>query len=185
MPLPLGHAAIGLATYELSANRSAFKKWHRLVLIIILANLPDIDVVIGLFFRSDGNAFHRGPTHSLLFAVVMALLVWSANQRWFKIPGISCRYCFLLIISHVLADAWLTSTPVSFFWPLEVNWSTGHASLSDVVNSIIFTSIRDAWIVLVCGGAIILHRSLRSFRSDGPPLAKGVYGKHLAKRLRT
>ena len=166
MPLPLGHTAIGLATYELSANRSAFKNWHRLVLIAICANLPDIDVLIGLLVQSDGNAFHRGPTHSLLFAIVAALLIWSANRRWLRVPGISLMYCFLLIVSHVLADAWLTSTPVSFFWPFELNWSTGHASFTDVVHSIIFKSIGDGWILLSCGGIVVVHRLLRKVRPE-------------------
>ena len=164
MPLPLGHAAIGLAAYEVGANRSAFKFWHRLVLITILANLPDIDVIIGLFVRSDGYAFHRGPTHSLLFAVVAALLVWFANKRWLNFSGFSYSYCFVLIISHVLADVWLTNTPVSFFWPFEVYWSTGHASFQDVVHSVIFKSIHDGWIVLACAGVLTFNRILRRIR---------------------
>ena len=163
MPLPLGHAAIGLTTYELSTNRSAFKNWYRLAMITFLANLPDIDVVIGLFLRSDGNAFHRGPTHSLLFALVMALVVWAINKRWPKIPRISYGYAFLIILSHVCADAWLTQSRVSFFWPFEINWSSGHASFADVVQMVVFESIRDGWIVLACGLILIIRR--RFFKS--------------------
>ena len=179
MPLPLGHTAIGLATYEISANRSSVINWQRVALITILANLPDIDVVVGLLLRADGNAFHRGPTHSLLFAVISAVLVWSANKRWLHIPGFSYVYCCLLILSHVLADAWLTRTPVSFFWPFEVNWSTGYASFGDVVHSVVFKGLQDSWIVLACVLMMLLRREFCKFRSAQkslPEFTKPVLG---------
>jgi hypothetical protein len=51
MPLPLCHAAIGLTTYNLcSKSKSAFNDWKVVVFVAVLANLPDIDVVIGLLF---------------------------------------------------------------------------------------------------------------------------------------
>jgi membrane-bound metal-dependent hydrolase YbcI (DUF457 family) len=172
MPLPLGHAAIGLATYELSTNRSAFKNGYRLAIITFLANLPDIDVVIGLFLRSNGNAFHRGPTHSLLFALVMGLVVWAINKRWLKIPEISFFYAFLIILSHVCADAWLTQSRVSFFWPFEIHWSSGHASIADVVQMVVFESIRDGWIVIACGLILLLRRGFFKSRRSAMQLFK-------------
>ena len=99
MPLPLGHAAIGLTTYELSAGTSAFRRWKRFVFIVLLANLPDIDVLIGLVFRWDGNAFHRGPTHSLLFALFGGFMAYYAGRYWLKIPNINYRQSALLIFS--------------------------------------------------------------------------------------
>ena len=46
MPLPLGHTAIGLTTYELcSKKNSAFSRWELAVFVTLLANLPDIDTV--------------------------------------------------------------------------------------------------------------------------------------------
>ena len=44
MPLPLGHTAIGLATYDLfSKNQSVQNKFIFAVFVAILANLPDSD----------------------------------------------------------------------------------------------------------------------------------------------
>lgn len=68
MPFPLGHAAGGLAIYELYAkNGFKVRPWKALVFIIVLTNLPDIDMLIGLILQANGNIFHRGPSHSLLF----------------------------------------------------------------------------------------------------------------------
>jgi hypothetical protein len=163
MPLPLGHTAIGLTTYELSANDSPFRRWKRFLYITILANLPDIDVVIGLVLTWNGNAFHRGPTHSLAFALLMGLLAGTAARGCLKIPGISFRHCFLLIFSHVIADALLTSSRVSFFWPFQVNWSAGYAGWTDVMHSILFEGLKDGWIVLSCATVIIFHRLISGY----------------------
>ena len=80
MPLPLGHAIIGLTTQNLySQERSVFKPWKLTLFIILLANLPDIDVLLGLIFAGNGNAFHRGATHSLLFSLVMG---YAFSHAW-------------------------------------------------------------------------------------------------------
>ena len=163
MPLPLGHTAIGLLTYETGAGTSAFRRWKRFVFIAILANLPDIDVIIGLLFQWNGNAFHRGPTHSLLFAIGAGFLAYVAARRWLGIPGISYRLSVMLILSHVIADGLLTDGAVSFFWPLEVYWSQGHAGWTDIVHSIIFEGFKDGWIVLCCAVGIVLNRLARRF----------------------
>ena len=161
MPLPLGHTAIGLITYETAVGDSAFRRWKRFVFIAILANLPDIDVIIGLLLKWNGNAFHRGPTHSLVFAIIAGFLAYVAARRCLGIPGISYRLSVMLILSHVLADAFLTDGAVSFFWPFEVNWSQGYAGWTDIVHSILFEGFKDGWIVLCCGVGIVLNRLAR------------------------
>ncbi len=161
MPLPFGHAAIGLATYEASTGASAFGRWKNFVFIGLLANLPDIDVLIGLLLTVNGSAYHRGPTHSLAFALCGGLLASHAARRWLKIEPFGYLRSVLLILSHVLADAVFTRSPVSFFWPFEVNWSTGHRDWADVVHSIFFEGFRDGWIVLGCALAIVLLRVVR------------------------
>jgi membrane-bound metal-dependent hydrolase YbcI (DUF457 family) len=70
--LPLGHSAIGFTTYCLiSKSTSSFNQWKLAVFIIILSNLPDMDVLFGLILQNNGSAIHRGPTHSILFAFIM------------------------------------------------------------------------------------------------------------------
>jgi membrane-bound metal-dependent hydrolase YbcI (DUF457 family) len=161
MPLPLGHAAIGLMTYETCSGNSAFQKWKRFIFIAALANLPDIDIIFGLLFQWNGNAFHRGPTHSLIFAVTAGVVSYIIAKRWFAIEGITYWFSIMLILSHVIADALLTNSPVSFFWPFEIYWSHGHAGWTDIVHSILFESLQDGWIVLCCGAGIVMLRWLR------------------------
>ncbi|HHP7234248.1 MAG TPA: metal-dependent hydrolase [Desulfobacterales bacterium] len=163
MPLPLGHAAIGLATYETATNVSAFERWKHFLWIIILANLPDLDVLLGLIVHWNGQAFHRGATHSLVFALVAGFLAHGAGKRWKIVPQLSFYTCFFLILSHVVADALLTASPVSFWWPLEIHLSAGHAGWMDVVHTVVFDGYRDAGIVLFCG-LILLARRLSPAR---------------------
>ena len=158
MPLPIGHTAIGLATFELASSQSAFKRWKRFLFITVLANLPDIDVIIGLVLAWNGNAFHRGPTHSLLFALTAGFFMWQIGRNWLKISKISFQLCFLLTLSHVLADAIFTRSPISFFWPLEVNWSSGHAGWTEVLHTVLLESYQDGWILLGCAIAVVVNR---------------------------
>jgi hypothetical protein len=64
-----------------------------------------------------------------------------------------------LILSHVLADLFLTNTAISFCWPLEVHWSLGHTGWADIFNSVLFDSVQDAGIVIGCG-VFLLFSSL-------------------------
>jgi inner membrane protein len=157
MPLPLGHIAIALATHQVSTGRSALHRWKHFFYVAVLANLPDIDVLFGLILSWNGNAFHRGPTHSLAFALIAGLAATAVGKRWCRISGISFTLSTLIVLSHLLADQWLTDSPVSFFWPFEVNWSSGHAGWGDVFHSVLFQGLQDVGIVLACLGVIILH----------------------------
>jgi hypothetical protein len=49
MPFPIGHTAIGLAAYEtVNANESHGPRWARILFVTVLANLPDLDIMVGL-----------------------------------------------------------------------------------------------------------------------------------------
>jgi membrane-bound metal-dependent hydrolase YbcI (DUF457 family) len=167
MPLPLGHALIGLTTHELcSENCSAFSRVKLAVFIVILANLPDIDVLIGLLLQGNGNAFHRGPTHSLMFALFMGFLASHAWRLWPKVPKVTFNNCFLFILSHNITDLFFTNAPVSLFWPFEVNWTIGHSGWGDVMGSVFLQVFQDAEIALGCGVIITFHRliTLHSYK---------------------
>ena len=177
MPLPLGHSAIGLATHELSSKDSTLTKWKVVLFVSVLANLPDMDVVVGLLLRENGAAFHRGPTHSLVFAVIMGWVASMAWKIWPKIPRLGFAICFLVIFSHVLSDLFFTSTPVSLLWPLEVNWSLGHSGWTDVLGTVFLKAFQDAGIVLGCIFIILgkqMIRRLPRYRR----LILGFYRRH-------
>lgn len=168
MPLPIGHAAIGFTTYSFcNGNESTYSRWKILLGILVLSNLPDIDVVLGIVFKGNGNIFHRGPTHGLIFALIGGFLAYRICRCWSQLPKLSFRICFLLILSHILADSFFTDSPISFFWPFTINWSTGHSGLKDVVHLVLFGNYRDVGIIIGCASLVLLRRTL---------LALGVLG---------
>ena len=161
MPLPIGHAAIGFTTHSFCGGREfGGSRWKVLLAILILSNLPDVDVVLGIVFVGNGNVFHRGPTHSLIFALIGGLLAYGVCRVWSRLPELSFSICFLLILSHILADALFTSSPISFFWPITVNWSAGHSGLGDVVNLVLFGNYQDWKIIIGCASLVLLRRTL-------------------------
>jgi membrane-bound metal-dependent hydrolase YbcI (DUF457 family) len=179
MPLPLGHTAAGLAIHDLygkSSNNGPL--WKILVCVIALTNLPDIDVLIGLVVHGNGNVFHRGPTHSLLFALIMAFIASNSWRCCPKIPKIRFLLCFLLIFSHVVADAILTSSPVSFWWPVEVNVSFGHSGWREIITSALFGTFRDLGMIVLSATVIFLNRVMRQ-KTIPVILARLVKGRYM------
>jgi membrane-bound metal-dependent hydrolase YbcI (DUF457 family) len=163
MPLPIGHTAIGLATYELSTNNnSVLNNLKIFIFVAILANMPDFDVIVGLLIKWNGNAFHRGPTHSLIFALAMGILVSRAWKFSSQIPRMRFEICFLIILSHILADFFFTSSPISFFWPFEVSWSSGYSGWGDVLSSVFFRGYQDFQIIIGSTISIALIRFIRN-----------------------
>jgi hypothetical protein len=164
MPLPLGHTAIGLATYELGNNHnSTVSRLKIFIFITILANMPDIDVIVGLLLKSNGNALHRGPTHSVLFAFVIGFVASKVWRLSSQIPKVKFGMCFFIILSHVLADFFFTSSPVSFLWPFELNLISGHSGWGEVLASVVFDGFQDARIILGSASSIILFRLIRGY----------------------
>jgi membrane-bound metal-dependent hydrolase YbcI (DUF457 family) len=153
-----------LATHELSSGQSAFSRWKLFAAILVLANLPDIDVIFGLLIDWNGSAFHRGPTHSLLFALASGFLASRTSGIWTGFPRLGFPICFALILSHVAADALLSTSPVSWFWPLEANWSAGHSGWQDVFGTVLKGNAQDASIILAATAVIMAQRMARALR---------------------
>ena len=162
MPYPLGHTAIGLTTYELNGQKATpSTRVGVFLFILLLSNLPDLDMLVGLLVTGNAAAFHRGPSHSLLFAIMMGYVASKVAKRLSTVPPLGFGLCTALIFSHVLADLIFTTTPVSLFWPFEVHFSSGISSLGDVFHGIFFKSIGDMGIFLGCMLTIALIRWLR------------------------
>lgn len=176
MPLPLGHAAIGWAAYEtfhpssLRDVRSAHgSRLGQVVFAAILANLPDLDVLFGLIVYGNGAAIHRGPTHSLLFALLAGYFAAHAWRLWQRIPRMGFGLCAGIVFSHVVADMLLTDSPVSLLWPLELYFSTGYNGWGQVVHMVLFQSIQDAGIVVFSLIYVFALRYVRSRTAIFPP----------------
>jgi membrane-bound metal-dependent hydrolase YbcI (DUF457 family) len=162
MPLPIGHTALGLAVIEtVPPSQTQSSRLSQLILITLLANLPDVDVLVGLIVQGNGAAYHRGPTHSLVFALLAGYAASHLWRVWNRIPKYPFTLCSLLIFSHVVADMLLTSAPVSLFWPLEIHWSYGHNGWGQVFDMVISQSIHDAGIVLIVLAYVLALRIMR------------------------
>eukprot|EP00456_Euglypha_rotunda_P057650 TRINITY_DN47724_c0_g1_i2.p1 TRINITY_DN47724_c0_g1~~TRINITY_DN47724_c0_g1_i2.p1 ORF type:complete len:177 (-),score=35.06 TRINITY_DN47724_c0_g1_i2:181-711(-) len=93
-----------------------------LVLFLVAANLPDVDLLVGLAFGNFGR-FHGGPTHSLLFAsaaVLVAAVVLPATYRR-MLPWLA-----IAVFSHLLIDmlsgsvlGWSQSYGTRLLWPFD------------------------------------------------------------------
>ena len=167
MPLPLGHAAIGIATHNiLSDGKRHTINWQVALLIIVLSNLPDIDVIFGLILQNNGSAFHRGPTHSILFSVVGGYAVYKASSWFNKTPILSWRTCIAIVFSHLAADYFFTTAPVSFLWPFEVYWSTGNAQWQQVFHTVFFEAAKDGAIIFICAILVITNTVVRQCYRD-------------------
>jgi membrane-bound metal-dependent hydrolase YbcI (DUF457 family) len=174
MPFPLGHTAIGLLTHEVTeAQPKTGERLKWFVIITVLANLPDVDVIVGLMVGGNGDLFHRGPSHSLLFALLAGGLIAYLSRFWRFLPRIRFRTASALIFSHVVADALFTSSPVSLFWPFELNWSGGYSNLTDVVHSVLFEGFRDLGLVVASLLLVVVIRLVRNRRRT-PSRAKAL-----------
>lgn len=163
MPFPIGHTAIGLAVYEsVQPPDLRSSSMARLFFITLMANMPDLDVLYGLIMQGNGAAFHRGPTHSLIFALAAGYAASHMWRLWRHIPKFSFGLCSILIFSHVAADMLLTKAPVSLLWPFEIHWSHGHSSWGQVFDMVLLQGIRDGGIVLVALGYVFALRFMRS-----------------------
>jgi len=109
-----GHSAVGYTLTKLMDNKNL--KWL-LLAAIISTILPDFDVIsfkLGIPYIHPLG--HRGFTHSILFALLWALLLMSTLGRqnktlWFLV-------IFLSTVSHGILDAMTTGgRGIGFFIP--------------------------------------------------------------------
>jgi membrane-bound metal-dependent hydrolase YbcI (DUF457 family) len=178
MSLPIGHAAIGFAIRSMCGeNESRYSTWKAPLGILILSNLPDVDVLLGIALMGDANIFHRGPTHSLIFAFIGGVLASAVSRVWSPLPKFSFRVSFLLILSHLFADAVFTPSPISLFWPITVNWNAGHFGVQDVLNLILLGNYQDMKIIIGSVSLVLLFRIFNGLRAFIPrPWVNTAFG---------
>lgn len=102
-----------------SPGDSAQYKQKAFWLILLCANLPDIDVVAGFFGdRIFSMQHHRGITHSILFAPVFAALPAAAFYFLFKLKNFKALWISSLvgIFIHIFFDV-ITTFGTQLFAP--------------------------------------------------------------------
>jgi len=122
MPYASGHliGCWGLAKLYEKAKGYAFShlEWG---LLLFGSILPDADLLIDWTF---GTQLHRGPTHSLLFAIAVGLIVCGATamlkhgQRSKQCKPMAYGFAIAFgILTHILLDMTLGKPGIRLLWP--------------------------------------------------------------------
>jgi len=121
MASAFAHALVALAMGKTIKNREL--GWRELGLGAFCSVLPDFDVVGFYFGIQYGDLWgHRGMTHSILFAVLIAgslVALWYRGRPATAMAGL-CLYFFLCTVSHGVLDAVTDGgLGVAFFSPFD------------------------------------------------------------------
>lgn len=154
----LTHSLLGLTLSRAGLNRLAPRSgW----LLLLAANAPDIDTVAGLAGSTRYLGFHRGWTHSVVLAPVVALLplaIWWLLARKLR-PGVKQwlgAYVVSLagVASHILLD-WTNVYGIRLLLPFDATWLR-----LDWVN------IVDIWVWALLGVAVFAPLLTRLVNSE-------------------
>jgi membrane-bound metal-dependent hydrolase YbcI (DUF457 family) len=117
MPSPIGHTLAGCAVALALIPPQMSQAWQAWALCLISSNLPDLDFIPGLL-TGNPRAFHRGPSHSLTAAFIVAGLgasLWIGSPLpWLTRAGL----IFLAYGSHVGLDYFTPGRGVLLSWPI-------------------------------------------------------------------
>jgi inner membrane protein len=120
MPTIMTHAAVGLGLGRLfTARRMPPLFW---TLAAVLPVVPDLDVIAFAFGIPYEAAWgHRGLTHSLAFALLLAAPTAALTARRLGVPFADwCGFLFFAVASHGLLDAMTSGGHgVAFFAPFD------------------------------------------------------------------
>jgi inner membrane protein len=155
----LTHTAVGLFLSRIGLGR-----WSAggLPILLIAANLPDVDVAMAAGGQLNYLHFHRHLTHSLIMMPVMALLavalVRVAGRKPVQWTGAFCA-ALIGVGSHLLLD-WTNVYGIRLLLPFSGRWL--HADTTAVIDPWI-------WAVLALGIAgPFLARLVGSEIGSGP-----------------
>ncbi len=116
MPYPIAHGLIGVSIVAAASSSECSVARNRWLLLLgfVLGICPDFDFFLIWFFQFD-KTWHRGFSHSLLFAFFVALLITAFKGK----HGVrTFMMCSLAISSHAVLDAAVSNKHgVPFFWP--------------------------------------------------------------------
>jgi membrane-bound metal-dependent hydrolase YbcI (DUF457 family) len=113
MPLPIAHSLLGASIVALVYPKAEKPIWLPISLGAFLANAADFD--FGLVLLLGSKEWHRGFSHSVLFAIIFCFLVFLA----FRFKRIKESLAFsLAFVSHFLLDFVTTKIGdgIQLFW---------------------------------------------------------------------
>jgi inner membrane protein len=169
----ISHALIPLTLGAILPRQVA--PWRLIAAGMLCAMLPDADVIgfkLGIAYTSALG--HRGFTHSILFAAVLALGLSLAPWRWQARRLHVFLFLFVATASHGVLDAMTTGGEgVEFFWPFDeqryfLPWQFIRVSpigLGNFINGrgleVIYSELQTIW--LPCGLLILLAKASHFF----------------------
>ncbi|MDQ6678056.1 MAG: metal-dependent hydrolase [Acidobacteriota bacterium] len=102
-------------------------------ILLIAANLPDIDIISGVWGAEAYLHWHRNLTHSLLLAPVLAfLLVWAFRMFRPRVPWSSAFFVALLGVGSHLALDLTNIYGIRLLLPMRSTWF--HLDLTPVID---------------------------------------------------
>ena len=119
MPLAPAHMAVGLLT-ESAIEKPKTTTLKRLFILFLLVNSPDVDIVISWLATGSYYTYHRTFAHSILFAVITAVLFSNLFRLFPSFPKLGYKWCYWVVISHLLADYLFSPWETAFLWPLPI-----------------------------------------------------------------
>jgi membrane-bound metal-dependent hydrolase YbcI (DUF457 family) len=99
---------MGLAYLIAKTSGKLLKVNFNLPLVLVLSILPDIDIIFQFLLKSD---IHRGPTHSIVAAVIVFIPVFIIYRQ-------KATPYFAALASHSLIGDFLIGGQIQLFWPL-------------------------------------------------------------------
>lgn len=117
----LSQIVLGAAVGEAVAGKKIGRKAP--LIGAIFGTIPDLDVFLKYIIHQpvDQDLAHRGFSHSIIFALIIAGIAIPVFNRLFKIK-LSKQHifflCFLSTVTHPLLDIF-TTWGTQFLWPLE------------------------------------------------------------------
>lgn len=151
------------------AARKAARKQHFTLMMVLAANVPDIDGFPFFYDPLEYLQIHRGPTHAFFYLPLLALLpiavVWAVNRR--RPPALLYWWfaSMIAVASHLLID-WTNVYGVRLLLPFNGEWL--HLDMTNLIDPLI-------WLILLLALAAPALSALVSQeiagRSRAPKLA--------------
>lgn len=164
MPFPVAHGLLGASIVgAIYPQTTRTKDWKPLLLGGAVAILPDSDYLFVWGLQLD-ESWHRGFTHSLVFAIILGLLAAA-------FIGAACWQEALIYItaalSHGLLDVLTTkeSRGVELYWPISTRWvklglfdypETKLAALQQPLTEVLLSVLQTSALELLIFGPVLL-----------------------------
>lgn len=117
MASPIGHTLTGLAIGRLAQPKDFRETFRWLLFAAFASNAPDLDFIAGIVGGGGINSVHRGPSHSIVAAIVFSAFMAAILGRWWQHRQRIFWTSLALYGSHLFLDM-CTHSGIPLLWPL-------------------------------------------------------------------